>query len=137
LRRPEAPRDRTSAENALISNGRTELCVKIFDVAGKAGDSGESLLGYRDTGSRACYLVYGVMDPGEGGRELKPGRGHEELVLVLQGELQVDGRDATLNRGQAVHLKGDETVRVSNPGVSQALYVIAGGHSENEHHAHG
>lgn len=98
-------------------------------------ESGEQLLGSRDTGSHACYVIYGKLKPGEQGRELKPGRGHEELILVLNGELQMSGQSSgTLKQGQAVHLRGDETLSVGNKGASEAVYVVAGGHSDEGHH---
>ena len=109
--------------------------MKIFDISGKIKDSGEYVLGSGDTGSHACYLVYGVLKPGEQGRELKPGHGHEELVLALRGDLQVTGHYCgTIHEGQAVHLRDDETLRAGNDGTTEAVYVIAGGHSNDGHH---
>jgi uncharacterized cupin superfamily protein len=108
--------------------------VKIFDVIGKAGASGEYLLGSQETGSHACYLIYGVLQPGESGRELKPGRGHEEIVLALQGEMTLTGaHTGTLKQGQALHLTGDETVLARNAGTMPVVYVVSGGHSGHAH----
>jgi hypothetical protein len=108
--------------------------MKIFDVMGKVGSSGEFLLGSRETGSHACYLIYGVLHPGEAGRELKPGPGHEELVLVLQGDMALSGvHNGTLKQGQALQLVGDETVLAGNSGVMPVLYVVSGGHSGHAH----
>ena len=109
--------------------------MKLFEVAERVKDSGEYILGARETGSHACYLVYGVLKPGEQGRELRPGHGHEELVLALTGDLRLTGHySGTLKQGQALHLAGEESVFVENPGTSQALYVIAGGHSSYGNH---
>jgi len=111
--------------------------MKIYDVFGKAGESGEQILGSRDTGSHACYLIYGVLKPGEKGRELSPGKGHEELVLVIAGDLQLSGHyTGTLRQGQAVHLQGEQSCHVANPGTLNVIYVISGGHSESEHGHH-
>ena len=108
--------------------------MKFFDVAGKVQGSGEYILGVRETGSHACYLVYGALRPGEKGRELRPGHGHEELVLALSGDLRLTGNyTGTLRQGQALHLAGDEVVFAENTGNSQALYVIAGGHAGHHH----
>ena len=38
--------------------------MKIFDVRTQVDDSGEYILGVEDTGSHACYLIYGTMKPG-------------------------------------------------------------------------
>ena len=108
--------------------------MKTFDVSGKVNGSGEFILGARDTGSHTCYLIYGVIKPGEKGRELKPGSGHEEFVLATIGNLQCSGQfSGTLKQGQAMHLKGEETVLVENRGKENAVYVICGGHSEGGH----
>jgi hypothetical protein len=109
--------------------------MKIFDVFGKSLEAGEQLLGSRDTGSHACYLIYGKLGPGERGRELKPGHGHEELILALQGDLQMSGHSSgTLKQGQAIHLRGEEALCVGNAGAAEAVYVVAGGHSDEGHH---
>ena len=109
--------------------------MKAFDVKARIGDSGEYILGVEDTGSHACYLIYGIMKPHEKGRELKPGEGHEELLLATRGNFMVTGRtEAMLKEGQAIHLRGDETCWLENTSGSEARYVIAGGHSESGHH---
>ena len=109
--------------------------MKTFDIAGKVTGSGEYVLGSDDTGSHACYMIYGVLKPGERGRELKPGNGHEELILVLRGDLHVTGQfRGTIKEGQAVHLSGEETLQAENNGATEAVYVIAGGHPNDGHH---
>jgi hypothetical protein len=108
--------------------------VKIFDLIGKAGGSGEQLLGSQETGSHACYLIYGVLQPGENGRELKPGHGHEELILALQGDMTLTGAHVgTLKQGQALHLAGNESVLAGNSGTIPLVYVVSGGHSGHAH----
>ena len=108
--------------------------MKIFDIIEKVGGSGEFILGSQQTGSHGCYLIYGVLHPGETGRELKPGHGHEEIVLALQGDLILSGAHAgTLKQGQALHLTGDETVLAGNSGALPAIYVVSGGHSGHAH----
>jgi len=109
--------------------------MKLFEVMEKVQDSGEYILGSRETGSHACYLIYGALKPGEKGRELRPGHGHEEIVLALCGDLRLTGRHTgMLKQGQALHLTGEESVFVENTGNSQAFYAIAGGHSSQGHH---
>ena len=82
-----------------------------------------------------CGSIHGALKPGEKGRELRPGHGHEEIVLAMIGDLGLTGHyTGTLKQGQAMHLTGEESVFVENTGHSQALYVIAGGHSDHGHH---
>jgi uncharacterized cupin superfamily protein len=109
--------------------------MKIFEVAGRIGESGEFILGSRETGSHGCYLIYGVVRPGERGRELKPGHGHEEIILVLQGDLKLSGQyTGTLHQGQALHLQDEESVFAENSGDAQVVYVVSGGHTGHGHH---
>lgn len=111
--------------------------MKIFEVASKVTGSGEYILGADATGSHACYLIYGILKPGEAGRELKPGRGHEEMVLCISGEMQLSGGySGSLEAGRAIHLRGEESCSAANLGATPAIYVTAGGHSEQEHGHH-
>ena len=111
--------------------------MKVFDIVAKVSESGEHILGSRDTGSHACYLIYGALKPGEKGRVLSPGKGHEELVLAITGDLRLSGcYTGMLKQGQAIHLHGGESCQAENPGSINATYVISGGHSESEHGHH-
>jgi hypothetical protein len=108
--------------------------MKIYDIIGKVGGSGEFILGSQQTGSHGCYLIYGVLQPGETGRELKPGHGHDEIVLVLQEDMTLTGgQEVMLKQGQALHLIGDETVLAANSGPKPVIYVVSGGHSGHAH----
>lgn len=109
--------------------------MKIFDVADRLSGSGEYILGSKELGSHACYLIHGVLGPGEQGRVLKPGAGHEEIVLALTGDLALTGAfNGTLKQGQAVHLVGEETCTAGNPSDREVRYVVAGGHGGHGHH---
>ncbi|RME63993.1 MAG: hypothetical protein D6778_08725 [Nitrospirae bacterium] len=108
---------------------------KVFNLKDKLSSTGEVILGAEDTGSHACYLIYGVLGPREKGRLLKPGSGHEELFFVLKGEVALRGEcELVLKEGQAVHFVGEETFYAENLTEAEAVYVIAGGHSEGRHH---
>lgn len=109
--------------------------MKVYEVAGMVKEAGEYILGFQVTGSHACYLIYGVLKPGERGREFKPGVGHEEMVLALDGDLALSGQfTGILKKGQTVHLRGEETCTAGNLSDKEVRYVIAGGHSEQPHH---
>ena len=120
----------------LVGEGNNErgAAVKVYDVAGKVAGSGEYILGAEATGSHACYLIYGLLRPGETGRQLRPGAGHEEMVLCIAGGIRLSGcTSGDLRAGQAVHLRGEEMCNVTNSCDVDAIYVIAGGHSCGEH----
>ncbi len=108
--------------------------MNVYEVSSKVSGSGEYILGFDATGSHACYLGYGVLRAGETGRELKPGRGHEEMIIVVRGALTLTGAaTVTLKQGQAIHLKGEESCLAENRTGVDAVYVISGGHSASGH----
>lgn len=111
--------------------------MKIFELKNKAlsSENGEQILGSDETGSHACYMIYGVLKPGEKGRLIKPGGGHEELVLAAKGDIEVTGHcSGILKEGSAFHMTGEHECYIENKGASEAIYIIAGGHSEGGHH---
>jgi hypothetical protein len=97
--------------------------------------SGEFVFGLEHTGSHACYMIYGVLKPGEAQRLIKPGKGHEEMVLSIKGDLQVSGQfNGRLKEGHAFHIAEEDSVYLHNKEQESAFYVIAGGHSQSGHH---
>jgi hypothetical protein len=121
---------------------REEYQLRIFDVQAQVTDSGEYVLGAEQTGSHGCYLIYGRMGPHEKGRKLKAGTGHEEIFLAIKGQFVVtwtatgetEKAPCRLNEGQAFHLIGEKSYRLENTTASEAVYVLAGGHSSGGHH---
>lgn len=111
--------------------------VKIFDLWQRAHDEGgETVLGSADLHTHACYLIFGYLNPGQTGRLLNPGPGHEEIICLVSGRAVVSGPDGVqeLQPGHAFYLKGDVTYTLSNPGSEPALYVAAGGHTPGAGH---
>ena len=111
--------------------------MKTFNLKKHAvsSDSGEFIFGLEHTGSHACYMVYGVLKPGQKQRVIKPGKGHEEMVLAVKGNFEIYGRfSGQLNEGCAFHIAGEDTVYLQNTETTDAFYVIAGGHSQDGHH---
>jgi len=116
---------------------RGQLRMRIFEVKKSATNSkrGEFLVGFQETGSHACYMIYGVLKPKEKPRSVKPGPGHEEIILAMEGDLEVAGfYSGELREGCALHLEGSQECFLENQGESDAVYVIAGGHSEANRH---
>jgi uncharacterized cupin superfamily protein len=113
--------------------------LKVFDLAGRAPrEGGETVLGLKDLGTHACYMLYGIISPGEEPRTLKPGEGHEEIVLVIAGQMRVQGQevDLVLQPGQAIYLKGEQTLAATAAGPLEVRYVAAGGHTPGAEHHH-
>ena len=100
-----------------------------------SSESGEFVFGSEHTGSHACYMIYGVVKPGQEKRVIKPGKGHEEMVLAVTGNFKISGQfSGQLKEGCAFHIVGKDTVCLQNKGTTDACYVIAGGHSQDSHH---
>lgn len=111
--------------------------MNIYDLSDLAiKNNGECILGSAELHTHACYFIYGIMDPQEKGRLIKPGEGHEEIVCLIKGQavLRRDSETFQLKQGQAFHLRGEEAFSMDNNGSDKAVYVIAGGHSEGHEH---
>ena len=107
--------------------------MRTYEVKNKAAraEKGEFLLGLRETGSHACYMIYGILKSKEKARLIKPGPGHGEIILAMKGDLEVSGfYSGNLKEGSAFYMEGEQTCYLENPGESDAVYIIAGGHSE-------
>ncbi len=128
-------KDTRKPEHAI--SAEESFKMKIFELKDKAlnSEKGESLLGFRETGSHACYMIYGILKPKERFRSVKPGPGHEEIVLAAKGDLKVSGYfSTTLKEGSGFAIEGDRECFLENTGDHDATYVIAGGHSETVRH---
>jgi redox-sensitive bicupin YhaK (pirin superfamily) len=81
------------------------------------------------------YMIYGILKPKEKGRLVMPGAGHEEIVLVVKGNLKVTGYySGSVEEGSAFHIKDEQECFLENPSKIEAVYIIAGGHSKSGHH---
>ncbi len=104
--------------------------MKSFDLDALALlMGGEYVLGAKDLHSKSCYLIYGLLNAGEGDRLVKPGEGYEEILCAVDGPLTVHSPSATvtLEKGHAVHIKEDESFYISNTSDSPVRYIMAGG----------
>ena len=117
--------------------------MKIFHVSQRAEqEGGEFVLGSRDTGTHACYMIYGTLGPLEDGRLINPGKGHEEILMVTLGELKLSGpglapvKELTLPQGSAVLIQGDRECFLRNDTQKEAAYVCSGGHTSVDGHGH-
>ncbi len=104
--------------------------MKYFDVRGLAlSQGGEYVLGMKDLHSDACYLIYGILEAAETDRQIKAGKGHEEILCAVDGPLlmRTPRGDVTLAQGHAVHVDEEESFTISNPSDRPIVYVLAGG----------
>jgi hypothetical protein len=99
----------------------------LRDLAVREG--GEYVLGYKDLHTRSCYIVYGILDPQEKGRIIRPGKGYEEILCAFGGPLLLHTAKGItqLEKGQAAYVSEEESMTISNPGEEQVEYIISGG----------
>jgi hypothetical protein len=109
--------------------------MKIFKLREMTErEGGEYVLGSQDTGTHATYMIYGYLRPDEGGRLIKPGKGHEEIIYAIKGDFDITGDIAgTLREGSAFHIAGETSCYLKNNGRETAYYVASGGHSGSGH----
>lgn len=93
--------------------------------------SGEYIIGVDLTGSHACYMIYGVIKPDDKPRLIKPGKGHEEIVLIIKGKAKAN--ESIFEEGESFHITEEEYCFLENISDSELIYIIAGGHSESGH----
>jgi hypothetical protein len=94
-------------------------------------EGGEYVLGKKDLHSQACYMIYGVIEPGAAERVIRPGIGYEEILCAVGGALLIrtPKEEIRLERGTAIHVREDESFMIANPGNEETIYIIAGGRS--------
>ncbi len=100
-----------------------------FDLAGLArSEGGEYVLGMKDLQTRACYMIYGVLQSGEKDRLVRPGEGHEEILCAVDGPVTIHSErgNIELEQGHAVHVKENESFHISNPSERAVVYIMAG-----------
>ena len=108
--------------------------MRIFDLAALCvSEGGEYVLGMKNLHTQSCYLVYGILQPGEGERLVRPGDAYEEILCAVGGllTLHTDRGDIELSRSQAVHVKQGESFYISNPSDEAVVYILAGGRLDN------
>lgn len=82
------------------------------------------------------YLGKGYIAPKDT-RKLGPGRGHEEILYILKGQVMVNIKnreEIILNEGELIHLPNNLKAQVTNLSDSNVQYIIAGGHTKLHKH---
>ena len=95
------------------------------------GDYREFIVGEAVTGHHNIYLAYGEASAGE--RREMGSEGHEEILLVLAGEVLMENGKVRvrLEREQTVYLPADESWSLT--ALADSRYVVAGGHAAVQH----
>ncbi len=107
--------------------------MKPIAMSERVDRSGESVLGPEEAGTLTTYLIYGKLAPNESGRRLRPGQGREEILLVIDGKVRLEGtgfQEVTCGAGTAVPLLEGSDCWLSNLTTGAVQYVIAGSFTE-------
>lgn len=82
------------------------------------------------------YFGLCFLDPNEENRKAGPGRGHEELLYVMNGKMQIEFKkeEIILNEGEVFFIPDGQKVRLKNLTDRKCDFAIAGGHVKQ--HAH-
>lgn len=94
----------------------------------------EFIVGPAQTASHGTYLVFGEIEAGSS-RRIAPGKGHEEILMVLSGEgiLRGPGGEVRVTDGEAVYLDQDFEGELVAAGGGEIRYVSSGGHLPGGH----
>lgn len=109
--------------------------MKLINLKENLFREGEYLVGFEQTGTHACYFLYGFLKPEEE-REISPGKGHIEIVCLLEGEVElIKGSEVIkITKGSGFVVEEEEKVRLKNIGDKVAVYAVSGGHTDLSHH---
>lgn len=116
-------------------DGREEAGMKPLRVRDCFdGKFNEYIVGPGQTGSRGTYLVYGEVAAGEE-RKVAPGKGHEEILLVISGDGVLEGAagELLLAEGIALYLGEDFEGTITAGSGGELRYVASGGHLPGGH----
>ncbi len=104
--------------------------MKIYKLPALSESGGsEYCLGSEDLGIQSIYMLYGRLMAGEDKKTLQPKKGYEEILMVLNGIIEVRKGDTvfTVSNGEAIHIKVGDKILLKNTGNKEAVYITAGG----------
>ncbi|MCO6450373.1 MAG: cupin domain-containing protein [Caldilineales bacterium] len=110
--------------------------MKVEQLSARLDTSGEVLFGPDMAGTMTTYMIYGRLAARETGRRLRPGKGREEILFVVNGQvrLEVTGYEELMcEAGTAISLPEGSDCWLSNTTGREVQYVIAGGFTEPAH----
>ena len=111
----------------------------IFNLREKCHDSSKKEFFYGAKINREIkdvYLGLCYLEPGETGRKAGPGKGHEEILYLLKGQIQIEEEDKeiSLNEGDAYFIPEGSYVSLKNLTKNKIYLIIAGGHPKPHKH---
>ncbi len=82
------------------------------------------------------YMGVCSLEPGESNRKAGPGRGHEELFYLMEGQVKIKIKDEEiiLNEGEVYFIPNGLKVKLTNITEKKIYFMIAGGHAKPHKH---
>jgi mannose-6-phosphate isomerase-like protein (cupin superfamily) len=82
------------------------------------------------------YLGLCFLEPGESKRKVGPGKGHEEILYLMEGQIQIsiNNNEILLNQGEIFFIPDGSKALLKNLTKNSVQFIIAGGHTK--HHSH-
>jgi len=82
------------------------------------------------------YLGLCFLEPGETNRKVGPGKGHEELLYLMNGKIRVNTKEneINLNEGEVFFIRDGLKVVLKNLTKERSYFMIAGGHTKRHKH---
>ena len=82
------------------------------------------------------YMGYCFLHPGEADRKVGPGRGHEELLYLINGKIEIIVKDQKIlmNEGDIYYIPDGLKVRLKNISDERVNFMVAGGHTKPHKH---
>lgn len=82
------------------------------------------------------YLGIGFLEPKEENRKIGPGRGHEEILYLQAGKIEViiENNPLILNEGELLYIPDKSKVILKNLAENKSQFIIAGGHVKQHKH---
>lgn len=82
------------------------------------------------------YIGQGYLEPNESDKKIGPGRGHEEILYIMNGNVKVElkGEEHVLSEGEVIFIPEGLKATITNLNNERIYYIIAGGHPKPHKH---
>ncbi|MHA1343021.1 MAG: hypothetical protein ACTSQG_03490 [Promethearchaeota archaeon] len=83
-----------------------------------------------------AYIGLCFLEPQECNRKVGPGRGHEEILYLINGKIEISLKNEkiTLNEGYVYFIPDGLKIKLKNLKKEKCYFIISGGHTK--HHKH-
>lgn len=116
--------------------GRYKMIIDILEKCHAASEKEFFYGALLNKNIQDTYLGVGFLEPGEKEKKTGPGKGHEEIIYIINGEIDITGleQNVSLKKGEAFFLADGTSAKLSNKTDERCYYVIAGGHTLQHSH---